>query len=131
MNTKENHPVLDNNSKVIRSLNMVTLKMVREKKLGYNSPVTCSQDAIDLIRCLFQDSYREMVVVIGMDNSNRPTAVHTVSLGSPDNAAVSVSSIFKPLLLSNSTGFILVHNHPLCGAPHNGWLIMKLAAPQQ
>lgn len=53
-----------------------------------------------------------MVVVIGLDNSNRPTAVHTVSLGSPDQAAVSVSSIFKPLLLSNSTGFVLVHNHP-------------------
>ena len=101
-----------NSSTAIRPVNMVTLRMVRERKLGYNNPVTCSQDAIDLIHCVFQNSYREMVVVIGLDNSNRPTAVHTVALGSPDQAAVSVSSIFKPLLLSNSTGFVLVHNHP-------------------
>jgi DNA repair protein RadC len=82
----------------IRPVNMVSLKMVREKKLGYNSPVVCSQDAIALIRSLFQDSYREIVAVIGLDNSNRPTVVHTVSLGGTDQATVAVASVFTSLV---------------------------------
>lgn len=102
----------NNSSTAIRPVNMVTLRMVRERKLGYNNPVSCSQDAIDLIRSLFHNSYREMVVVIGLDNSNRPTAVHTVSYGGPDQAVITISSVFKPLLLSNATAFILIHNHP-------------------
>ncbi len=100
-----------NSSTVIRSVNMVTLRMVKEKRLGYGSPVMHSEDAVKLIRSVFKNSYREMVVVIGIDNQNRPTVVHTVALGSPDQAPMSISSVFKPLLLSNATGFIVVHNH--------------------
>jgi DNA repair protein RadC len=95
-----------------RRVNLVTLKMVREKALGYNFTITCTDDVIQLIRTIFKESYREIVAVIGMDNSNRPTIVHTVALGSPNQAAVSISSVFKPLLLSNSVGFVVVHNHP-------------------
>jgi DNA repair protein RadC len=96
----------------IKPVNIVALKMVREKRVGYNSPICSSEDVVKLVRCLFQDSYREMVVVIGIDNSNKPTVIHTVSIGGPSQAAVSISSVYKPLLLSNSVGFILVHNHP-------------------
>jgi DNA repair protein RadC len=95
----------------LRPVNIVTLKMVREKRLGYNSAIACSEDVIHLIRSIFKESYREIVAVIGVDNSNRPTIVHTVALGSPNQAPVSISSVFKPLLLSNSVGFIVVHNH--------------------
>ena len=95
-----------------RPVNLVALKMVREKRIGYGLPIIRSDDAIALVRRIFKNSYREMVLVIGLDNQSRPTVVHTVALGSPDQAAVSISSVFKPLLLSNSSGFILVHNHP-------------------
>ena len=95
-----------------RPVNLVTLKMVREKKLGYKTPITQSEDAIELVRRLFKNNFREIVVTIGLDNANCPTAVHTVSLGSPDQAPVPISSVFKPLLLSNATAFILIHNHP-------------------
>jgi DNA repair protein RadC len=100
------------NNAQLRPVNIVRLKMVREKRLGYNSAISCSEDVIQLIRSIFKESYREIVVVIGMDNSNRPTVVHTVSMGSPDQSLVPISGVFKPLLLSNATGFILVHNHP-------------------
>jgi DNA repair protein RadC len=96
----------------LRPVNIVRLKMVREKRLGYNDAITDSDGAIQLIRPLFKESYREIVAVIGMDNSNHPTIVHTVALGSPNQAPVSISCVFKPLLLSNSVAFIIVHNHP-------------------
>ena len=51
-----------------------------------------SEDVVELIGRVFKNSYREMVVVIGLDNQNRPTVVHTVALGSPDQAPVSISS---------------------------------------
>jgi DNA repair protein RadC len=91
---------------------MVSLRMVREKKLGYDIPITCPEGVIDLVQSLFQNSYREMVLVIGLDNGNRPTMVHVVAMGSPTETAVSIPCIFKPLYLSNATGFVLVHNHP-------------------
>jgi hypothetical protein len=43
----------------LRPVNMVTLKMVREKRLGYNSAIACSEDVIQLIRSIFKESYRE------------------------------------------------------------------------
>jgi DNA repair protein RadC len=91
---------------------MVSLKMVREKKLGYDIPITCPEEVIDLVQSFFQNSYREVVLVIGLDAGNHPTMVHVVSMGSPTETAVSVPCVFKPLLLSNATGFILMHNHP-------------------
>jgi len=95
-----------------RPVNIVKLKMVREKRLGYNTAITGVGNVIGLIKGIFKDSYREMVLVIGVDNANRPTIVHTVSVGSPNQSFVPISCVFKPLLLSNSVGFIIVHNHP-------------------
>jgi DNA repair protein RadC len=104
---------VNNKSGVLsRPVNLVGLKMVREKRLGYVGTVTCSEDAIELVRRLFKDSYREIVAVIGLDTGNRPTAVHIVSIGSPEQAQVSIGNIFKPLLVSNAGQFILLHNHP-------------------
>jgi DNA repair protein RadC len=101
-----------NNNDKIRPVNFVSLKMVREKKLGYDIPITCPEEVIALVQSLFQNSYREIVLVVGLDNGNRPTMVHVVSMGSPTETAVSVPCVFKPLFLSNATGFILMHNHP-------------------
>ena len=95
-----------------KPVHIVNLKMVREKRLGYNSAITQADDVIALVRRQFRNSYRELVAVVGLDSGNKPTIVHTIALGSPGQAQVFMSSVFKPLLLSNSTGFILVHNHP-------------------
>jgi DNA repair protein RadC len=100
------------NTSLPHPVNMVTLKMVREKRLGYGKAITRSEDVIALVQRLYQNSYREMVVVIGLDHGNVPTMAHIVSLGNPSESALSISCIFKPLLLSNSSGYILVHNHP-------------------
>ena len=101
----------DNDALPLRPVNLVRLKMVREKHLGYNNPICSSADVVNLVKSQFQNSYREAVIIMGVDSSNRPTIIHTVSVGSPSQAAVSISSVFKPLLLSNSVAFILIHNH--------------------
>jgi len=100
------------NNLLPRTVNIVKLKMVREEKLGYNNVIYTAKDVVALVRTQIQDSYREMVLVVGVDITNRPTVVHTVSLGGVSQAGISISSVFKPLLLSNSSAFFLIHNHP-------------------
>jgi DNA repair protein RadC len=104
----------------LQSINLVKLRMVREKTVRYEQSISTMTDALNISRPLFKNSYREMVVVIGIDSRNRPNVIHTVSLGGPSQAAVSISCVFKPLLLSNASGFILVHNHPADGLVPSG-----------
>ncbi|MCP4648599.1 MAG: JAB domain-containing protein [PVC group bacterium] len=94
------------------NVNIVSLKIVREKTVKYQKSVSNADDVVSMIRPLFKDSYRELVVVVGLDNSNVPSVIHIVSYGSPNQSSVYAGSVFKPLLLSNSVGFLLVHNHP-------------------
>ena len=95
-----------------KSVHIVNLRMVREKTVKYESAVSTQVDTVNMVKELFKNSYREMVVVIGLDWCNKPTIIHVVGVGSPNSAPVCISSIFKPLLLSNSSSCILVHNHP-------------------
>jgi DNA repair protein RadC len=78
----------------------------------FRPSVIGSETAISAIRPLFRDSYREIVVVLGLDTRNNMTVAHIVSIGDPAQAMVPIASILKPLLLSNSVSFILIHNHP-------------------
>jgi DNA repair protein RadC len=94
-----------------KTVNIVTLKMVKEKSIKYD-PVSNADLAINLIRSMYKNSYREFVTVIGLDLQNCPTVIHVVGTGSPNQSQVFIGNIFKPLLLSNSMAFIIVHNHP-------------------
>jgi DNA repair protein RadC len=86
--------------------------MIREKTLKYKTALTNPETVVNAVRNLFKNSYREMVIVVGLDNRNLPNVLHVVGVGSPSQSQVHVGSIFKPLLLSNSSSFALVHNHP-------------------
>jgi len=86
--------------------------MVREKSVRYQKAFSTADSVVNAVRPMFKNSYREMVVVVGLDNSNLPAVLHTVGLGNPSQSAFCMASIFKPILLSNSVSLILVHNHP-------------------
>lgn len=99
-------------TKTPKTIRVVSLRMVREKNLKYENRLSTADDIITMVRPMFAGRYREMVVVVGLDNGSRPTVAHVVGMGSPNQSAVFVSNVFKPLLLSNATSFVLVHNHP-------------------
>lgn len=52
------------------------------------------------------------MLVIGLDTKNKPTVISIVAMGTLNQSTVSTREVFKPLLLSNSIRFIVVHNHP-------------------
>ncbi len=92
-------------------VNIVRLLMVREKSVRFHKAFCTAETVVNAVRPMFKGSYREIVVVVGMDNTNSPTVIHTVGVGSPNQSVVCMASIFKPLLLSNAVSFILCHNH--------------------
>jgi DNA repair protein RadC len=61
---------------------------------------------------MFKNQYREIAVVVGLDNTNKLNVAHLVGVGSLSEAAVYPANVFRPLLLSNSAHFVFLHNHP-------------------
>ena len=74
--------------------------------------ITSPGDAVKLMRKYMQDLDREHVVVINLDNRNRPTSFHVVSVGSVNGSVVEISNVFKTAILSNANKIIFIHNHP-------------------
>ena len=76
------------------------------------SQISSPEDAVKLMRRHMQDLDREEVVVVNLDNINRPTSFHVVSIGSVNGSVVQVSNVFKAAILSNANKIMLFHNHP-------------------
>lgn len=55
---------------------------------------------------------REVILVLAVDNQNRPLGMHVVAAGGIKSVAVEPGSILRPVLLLQATGFFLFHNHP-------------------
>lgn len=47
-----------------------------------------------------------------INTKNKPTAIHTVSIGTLNSTVVHPREIFKAAILSNAASIILAHNHP-------------------
>jgi DNA repair proteins len=96
-----------------KRINVVSLKMVRERSLPYETSVIRSpKDVVQLAREFIGDADREHCILIALDTKNQPTALHTVSIGSLSAAIVHPRECLKICILANAASFIMVHNHP-------------------
>ena len=83
----------------------------RNKRLACNSP-----DAI--VELLNSDKYRlnkkseECVYILGTNNKFTHANIFLLSKGNKDSSICSPFCIYQRLLLSNSTQFAMIHNHP-------------------
>lgn len=92
---------------------IIHLEMIREDRCLYgmrrfNNP----RDAVEMIRPLFYQLDREIMVVLSLDAKNTPVAVEVVAVGGIDNCMVDVRNIFKHAIICNATSVICFHNHP-------------------
>lgn len=55
---------------------------------------------------------RELAIVAGFNAAGYLTGLHQVSIGQVSSTSIAPDQIFKFLLLTNSTMFIMLHNHP-------------------
>jgi DNA repair protein RadC len=77
--------------------------------------IKSAEDAAQLVmdmRYLTQENVR----LILLDTNNRVMAIPTIYVGTANTSVLRISEILREVIIRNSTGFILVHNHP-SGAP--------------
>lgn len=93
-------------------LNKVAIRMVDEPPILSDRPILRSEDAVNLAQELFQAYDREVFGVINLQASGTPINFNTVSVGSLMATLTSPREVMKSVVLSNSAGVILIHNHP-------------------
>lgn len=74
--------------------------------------INSSQDIFDLVKENFLDLDIEKVMLIQVDSKNNVLKKEFVSEGGINFSIIDCRQIIKKVIINNSSGIILVHNHP-------------------
>ena len=87
---------------------------VRFKATRYKSParVTSPQDVHEFLLPMIKQQPRERLISIALTSGNQVIGFEIVSQGTSNASMAVASEVFKAVLLTNATAFILAHNHP-------------------
>lgn len=97
------------------TIQKIKLQMVKEANAIYTlETITTAMDIVKLINAHeeYELTPTEKIILIGLNTKNQVNIYTEVASGTAGYANFAMSNLFKPLLLSNSDKFILVHNHP-------------------
>lgn len=92
-----------------------SIKLVRESTTQYNNDnIKNINDIINLIDNIedIKNNDVENVYIICLNNKNIPVNYSLVAKGTINASIIDPKVIFKTILLSNASAFIMVHNHP-------------------
>ena len=87
---------------------------VRFKPTRYEAPasITNPQNVHAFLAPIIDNLPREQLFSIALDSRNQVIGFEIVSQGSASTALAIPAEVFKAVLLTNATAFILAHNHP-------------------
>ena len=87
---------------------------VRFKAKRYEVPATITSPlgVRQFLLPIIKDLPREQLFSLALDPGNHLIGFEVVSQGSADSALAIPAEVFKAVLLTNATAFILAHNHP-------------------
>lgn len=94
-------------------VSIVRLQMVKESRHLYGmGTVSEPREAARMVRPLFEGADRELLVVLSMDQRNKPVAAEVVAVGGLNQCVVDIRNLFKHAILANAAGIFLFHSHP-------------------
>ena len=94
-------------------VSIVRLQMVKESRHLYGmGAVSEPGEAARMVRPLFKGADRELLVVLSMDQRNKPVAAEVVAVGGLNQCVVDIRNLFKHAILANAAGIFLFHSHP-------------------
>jgi len=97
----------------MENIQIVSIKMVKEKKLEYGDiQISSPKDCANIFKKFIGDYDREALVVLTLDTKNKITSLTVASLGSLNYSIVHPREVFKTAILSNASSIIISHNHP-------------------
>jgi len=87
---------------------------VRFKATRYKSPakITNPEDVYRFLLPMIKGQPRERLFSIALSPGNQVIGFEIVSQGTANASLAYASEVFKAILLTNATAFILAHNHP-------------------
>lgn len=92
-----------------------SIKLVRETTTQYNN--TNIKNITDIIKLVdniedIKNNDVENVYIICLNNKSVPVNYSLIAKGTINTSMIDPKTIFKTILLSNASAFIMVHNHP-------------------
>jgi DNA repair protein RadC len=92
-----------------------SIKLVRETTTQYNN--TNIKNITDIIKLIdniedIKNNDVENAYIICLNNKNVPVNYSLIAKGTINASMIDPKTIFKTILLSNASSFIMVHNHP-------------------
>lgn len=94
---------------------MYELRLVRERRANsptWRSPLCNSAAVVEAFRTHFDQLDREQVVVVLLDQKNKPLGFHVVSTGTLTMSLVHPREVFKAAIVANAAAIVAMHNHP-------------------
>ena len=94
------------------SLDVVSVRLVKDAPLMSGHPITKPEDAVELLGGYLCEMDREVLCVINLKTDGIPINCHFASMGSLNESMAHPREIFKASILSNAATIMLMHNHP-------------------
>jgi DNA repair protein RadC len=70
------------------------------------------QDVYEIVKNNLAGADREYFMVMMLDIKSRIIGINTVAIGVLSSCPIHPREVFKPAIISNSAGIILIHNNP-------------------
>jgi DNA repair protein RadC len=103
-----------NNEKVrMHRLPIYRVALVRET--SQPSVLNCiktPRNVYEIAATYLEGADREHFVVMMLDTKNQVIGINTVAIGILSSCPIHPREVFKPAILANAAGIILLHNHP-------------------
>lgn len=95
-----------------KQLNVVSIRLVEDRPLMSDLPITTPLDAVKLLGDYLSEVDREVLCVINIRSDGKPMNCNFVSMGAVNESIAHPREIFKSAILANATSMIIMHNHP-------------------
>lgn len=95
-----------------KRIQLISLKVVREKSVPIPAPLTGVPAAAALAQDLLQDKDREHFLCVYLNHKHHPIAMEVTSIGTASSCLVSPGVVYRGALLVGATAVLFAHNHP-------------------
>lgn len=100
-------------NKKMKKIDIVRIEMIKEKRENFSvNSIKNPDDAAKVATEFLQNYDREAFIVLSLDVKNKINNISVVSVGCLNSSIVHPREVFKSLILSNASSFIVAHNHP-------------------
>lgn len=93
-------------------LEQVGIRMVRERTLYSDMPISSPDAAIRVVADALLDYDREVFAIVNLQTDLRPINMNIISMGCLDGTLVHPREAVKSAVLSNAASVMIFHNHP-------------------